>query len=437
MSPVAALMGLLVVAYFGSMLVGGRAIRGYGLPSGTEFLLLGIFIGPKFMGLLTRSGLASFEPIIVFALTWLSLIVGLHYGVIGDRRVTTRRMLAGLGVATLTLGATSAAAAAFALAATDVRGRDLAILALGCGAVSTETTRHAVRWVTERYGPTGSLSTFVAELSEADDLVPVGALAVLFALVPQSDAITLPLPWWALVLITLAAGGIMGATCAALVDVEPRTSQRWGILLGCGLMAVGTSMRLGLSAVSAAFMMGIVTARLATSRAVLFRMVATTERAVMLPALVLAGACVTLPDLDGFAAVAAGAVTVRLLTKLVVAKVVARAVPATAPASLGLGLMPAGVLTMAVGLACTLRFPGPVGDSVLALAAINVVLGELVGPVMLRRTLRLAREIPDATLTPVPIQPRPRAADRGRRGSRGSRGSIPGADRTSDAGGPR
>jgi hypothetical protein len=226
----------------------------------------------------------------------------------------------------------------------------------------------------------------------------------------------------------------MGATCAALVDIEPRTSQRWGILLGCTLMAAGISMRLGLSAVTAAFVMGLVAALLASSRNILFRMVATTERAVMLPSLVLAGACVTVPKMDGFGVLIAAVLTARLLSKLLAARLFARTqAPAPIPtASLGLGLLPAGVLTMAVGLACTLRFPGLIGDTILALAAINVVLGELVGPAMLRRTLRLAGEIPSASLTPVPFRPRSKAAERPRRGSRGSRGSLPGAGRASD-----
>ena len=35
------LLGLLLIAYLGSNLVGGRAIRGFGLPSGSEYLVLG------------------------------------------------------------------------------------------------------------------------------------------------------------------------------------------------------------------------------------------------------------------------------------------------------------------------------------------------------------------------------------------------------------
>jgi Kef-type K+ transport system membrane component KefB len=432
-SPVVVLLGLLALAYVGSMLIGGRAIRGFGLPSGTEFLLLGIVVGPQFLGFVSRDGLESFEPLILFVLIWLGLTIGLHYGYAGERRVAPRRMLAGLGLACLTLVVTGTAVAAAAYVATPLRGSDLAVLALGGAAASTETTRHAVRWVNERYGAKGPLSELVAEVSEADDAIPIGILAVLAVLVPQTDAVSLPLPAWALTIATVAAGGVMGATCAALVDVEPRMSQRWGILLGSLLLTGGAALRLGLSAITAAFVMGIATSALARESVVLQRMVASSERAVMLPVLFFAGASVTWPGLEGFVMVVAAAMVSRLVAKLAVARLLSNAVePAPAPTvSLGLGLLPAGVLTMSVGLACAFRFPGPVGDAILALAAMNAALGELIGPAMLRRSLRIIGEIPEtAGVTPIP---RPRARQPARsRGSRGSRGSLSGVTRASD-----
>jgi hypothetical protein len=84
---------------------------------------------------------------------------------------------------------------------------------------------------------------------------------------------------------------------------------------------------------------------------------------------------------------------------------------------------------MTVGLACSFRFPGAVGDAILALAAINTAIGEVIGPAALRRTLRTIGEIPStAGVTPIP-RPRARPSPRGR-GSRGSRGSLSGATNT-------
>ena len=47
MNAIAFLLGLLVLAYLGSILVGGRTIRGFGLASGAEYLVLGFVLGPQ------------------------------------------------------------------------------------------------------------------------------------------------------------------------------------------------------------------------------------------------------------------------------------------------------------------------------------------------------------------------------------------------------
>jgi hypothetical protein len=189
-----------------------------------------------------------------------------------------------------------------------------------------------------------------------------------------------------------------------------------------------------------AFVMGLVASALASTSGVLQRMVATSERAVMLPSLLLAGAYVSWPASTELAAVVAAAFAARVLAKLLAARLLTRgeAYEDVPRISLGLGLLPAGVLTMTVGLACALRFPGPIGDTILALAALNAAAGEVIGPAMLRRTMRVAGEIPDtAAMTPVPAPSRARPQP-AKRGSRGSRGSLAGS-RGSDAhghGGP-
>jgi Kef-type K+ transport system membrane component KefB len=428
LSPLVVLTGLLALAYFGSILAGGRAIRGYGLPSGTEFLLVGLFLGPYAFGLITRPGLQSFEAITTFALTWLALLTGANYGNIGERRVDARRLIFGTALSIVPMAFAGAAAAGMARLTTSLGGRDLLLLGLGVASVSGETTRHAVRWVVSRYAADGPLTRIYDDVAEADDAAPLLSLAALFALAPQRDALVLSWPRWSLVLATLGIGAAMGATSAALFDVERRENQRWGIILGTALLAVGASMRLGLAAVTTAFVMGLTMSALSRDRADLGRMLGGTERAVMLPALVLAGAHVAPRVLWTFGAVAAAAVAGRVAAKLASGNLLVRvAEPAARPQWAGLGMMPAGILTLTAGLACALRFPGVVGDLVLAIAALHTLLGELVGPAMLRRTLRIAGEISaDSTATPLAAPRHARFRDRraSHRG-RGSRASLP------------
>jgi Kef-type K+ transport system membrane component KefB len=403
-SPILVLTGLLALAYFASILASGRGLRGFGLPSGTEFVLIGIFVGPLFMGLISRSALASLEPIMLGALTWLALTTGVHYGWVGDRKVPARRMLAGVAMSFGGMLAIAAVVAPVAWFVTDLPRRDIVLLSFAVGTVSAETTRHAVRWVAQRYTPEGPVSRLIEDLAEADDGGPLLVLAVLVALLPSADGMQLGWPAWALVATTVAIGVVVGATCAALFDAEPRSSQRWGIVLGTTLLGVGLSLRLDLSAITTAFVMGVVASLLAKQRAHLHVMLASLERGVMLPALVLAGASVVQPATAPFLFIAGAALLTRFVIKLVIARAIARlaGAPRGISGSLAFGLMPAGMLTLTMGLACSLRFGGAVGDTVLALATVLTIVGELVGPAMLVRALRASGEIAVASRSTLP-----------------------------------
>jgi hypothetical protein len=94
------------------------------------------------------------------------------------------------------------------------------------------------------------------------------------------------------------------------------------------------------------------------------------------------------------------ALAARILAKLVFGAAIA--LPCRASPALGAGLLSSGALSMGIGLAFAIRFPGPVGDSVLATAFVACIVGEIVGPLVLRKVLQGAGEIPE-----------PRAADPG------------------------
>jgi hypothetical protein len=133
-------------------------------------------------------------------------------------------------------------------------------------------------------------------------------------------------------------------------------------------------------------------------------MVAPTERPVLLPALLLAGAhldFVASPKLPWIAAAAIGA---RLVGKVVVGWLLyASSKPARRAGPLvGLSLMSSGALAISIGLAFALRFPGPIGDTVLVVAAVSATFGEFVGPARLRRSLQAAGEIDNAAAQSPP-----------------------------------
>lgn len=135
-------------------------------------------------------------------------------------------------------------------------------------------------------------------------------------------------------------------------------------------------------------------------------MVGPTEHPVLLPALLLAGARIDFRVSSALPWIAAAAIGARILAKIVLGWGFAIASPVArkAGAWVGLSLLSSGSLAVSIGLAFALRFPGLVGDTVLAVAVASVTVGEFIGPVRLRAALRSAGEIEDAKVAPAAEQ---------------------------------
>jgi hypothetical protein len=389
------LMGLLVLSYLGSFLVTGRTVRGAGLPSGIEYVALGFVLGPHALDLVGADNLATFEPVVQVALGWLAFGVGLDFGFAGEKRVRASSLALGTFGALLTGGAV-AAATWFAMRRlhVDLGGTQRLLVAGGIGAACSETTRHAVRWVLEREDARGPLADRLNELAHADDLVPLLAVAVLFALEPTENVLLkAPLREWPA--ITIGLGLLLGAGMALLIRSELQMEDTWAVLFGVSLIAIGATARLSLSTLTACFFMGLAVSMLSRHAGALRTMVGPTERPVLLPALLLAGARIDFRAMPALPWIAAAALGARIVAKVVLGWVLsAGSAPARrAGPFVGLSLISSGALAMCVGLAFALRFPGVVGDAVLAVAVLSATVGEFLGPVRLRRSLQAAGEI--------------------------------------------
>jgi hypothetical protein len=402
------LMGLLILSYLGSFLVSARATRGIGLPSGAEYVALGFVIGPHVLGAVDRSMLVSFEPLAHVALGWLALVIGVDFGFAREKRIRGSNMLLGIFGAVLTGGAVFGAVllylARFPVVAPGVESW---LLAGGTAAACAETTRHAVRWVVDRHNSRGQVADRLAELSHADDIVPLVALAVLIALVPKTAHLPWQMPVVGWIGATIALGFVIGAIAALLLGREFSLHTTWGVLIGSSLMAIGVATRLQLAPLAVTFFVGVGMASVSPHHVLLRDTVAATERPVLLPALLLAGARIDLTSFQSkraLIAVVVTAILARLLSKLLFGQILRALIPAARPtgALLGVGLLSSGALSMSIGLVLALRFPGAIGDTVLVAATVSAIVGELVAPAALRRALLRAGEVADVDSPPPP-----------------------------------
>jgi hypothetical protein len=401
-SAVALLLGLLVVAYVGSQLMGGRS-GGYRLASGVEYLLLGAALGPYALRAAERATLHAFQPLAVVGTAWITLVIGVEYGYQDGRRVGARGLVTGLLLALAS--ALAAAAAAYAVLARigPFAGEERRLVAAGVGLVAAETARLAVRWVVGKHGAAGNLSRLVEDIADADDLVPILGMALLFPLIEAPSA-AFSAPWWGWALFTPVIGVVLGGTAAALLRAEPRASDGWGVLIGAVLLTTGIAWRFGLAPQAATFALGVSLSAVSRHGAELRAMLARSEQAVLLPTLLLAGADVEVHALLPLTLVLAAAFLARLVPRVLAASVLAAATeaPPGVSSQLALGLLPSGALSVTVGLAFASRFEGAAGESVLAVAVGLAILGELVGPAGLRRALTRAGEITEPAPAEVP-----------------------------------
>ena len=397
MNAVLILVGLLVLSYLGSFLVSDRSVRGIGLPSGIEYVALGFVLGPHALDLVASDNLTAFEPVVQVALGWLAFVIGLDFGYLGEKRVRGGSLALGT-LSALLAGTAAGAATWFTMAQLGVGGSltDRVLLAGGVGAACSQTTRHAVRWIVDRYDASGPLADRLNEMCHTDDLLPLLAVAVLFAVEPTREvAVKMPLRDWPAA--TIGLGILLGAGAAVLLRSEMPIEDTWAVLFGVSLIAIGTAARLAVSTLTVCFVMGLAVSMLTKHGAELRSMVSPTERPVLLPALVLAGARIDFRATPFLPWIAAAAICGRFVAKLVVGWVLSTvSAPARKAGPLvGLSLMSSGAIAMCIGLAFALRFPGPVGDTVLCVAALSATVGEFVGPLRLRRSLVGAGEIPE------------------------------------------
>jgi hypothetical protein len=393
---IALLMGLLVLSYIGSQLVG--AGKKAGLPSGIEFIGLGYAVGPHALGLVDGPMITDFSPIIQVALGWLGFVVGLDFGRVDGRRVPRGSVVLGIGGALVTGGIVASAVHYLleAVPGTGIEGNDALILSVGAGAVCAETARSGVEWVRERWGADGPISRLLVDVGASDDLAPLVVAGVVFAIAPSSGyAISLPpLGWFG---ASLALGALLGTVTAMLLRGAEGDAV-WGALIGTLLLGVGVAARFGQCTIFVTFVMGIALAAASPGRLTLRKVVGPTERAVLYPMLLLAGARLDLQPVASsrmLLAVVAVILLARIVAKFIVGALVraaaseARAVGAR----LGSVLLSSGPVSTACGFVFALRFPGPIGDTLLLCAVASAVLGELVSTMSLKAMLTDAGEI--------------------------------------------
>jgi hypothetical protein len=275
------------------------------------------------------------------------------------------------------------------------------------GLVSCETARYAVRWAAARSRAAGPIYELLEDMADSDESVPLLGVGVLFAFSIAGTA-TVQLTPWHWLGITVAIGVLLGLVCSMLLRSLQKVGDAWGVLVGAALLGTGIAWRLGLSPLTAMFLMGVCISATSRHAPALRPMLSRTEPAVLLPTLLLAGALVHIDTRTPFLIVVISAVVLRCVVRAALGRAVAAAVdaPVAMRTPLALGFWSTGALTTLVALAFTFRFRGELGDMVLAAALGMAVLGELVGPLSMLRAFSAGTSL-DAPPTAAAVEATP------------------------------
>lgn len=396
MNALVLMMALLALAYLSSLLRRGRSGRAIGFAAGSEFLILGLVLGPTLLDVVDRALQAEVEPVVYIAIGWISLVVGVDYGVVRGRRVRLGRILLGLGIGAATMAAVAGAAFWLTpLSGLALTGGDRWVLALGLAAVAGETACDAVRWVAARHGAVGRLSVLLDDLAQSKDAICIVASGAAICLHPSFDlARRLPHGGATLLGVVGAVGALVGLMATMMLSRETRTEQTWGLLVGTVLLGAGTMALMHLPVITTLFTVGLVVGIVSRHGERIAAFVEPTRRGALLPVLLLAGARLD-PHLLVERSLLLGGVLAARTTILFLVGLVLAPVGRAGRGALLLGpaMLPAGPLSVTIGLGFALVFPGELGDTVLAAAAVVTIAGELLGPVALRRVLRRVGEI--------------------------------------------
>ena len=379
-----------------------RASLGFRLfvSSGSHFVLLGFLLGPRVAGLVTAPVTDALAPFIALGLGWIGMLFGLQF----DRndlrtfRTAEHAVVAGQALVTWVL-VTGGMIGLLMLRGVEDVGSLAAASAAGAASCASSPTGTAVVFGSARVsGPVSRLASLATSL---DGAIAIALLAGVYAIAHPGVAAPLldigPLRW---ILAPILIALLFGWTFLSLSREKPPAEEFVLFLLALALILAGTSLSLASSALFASWLTGVFIANLSPLRKRVYAALSAWEKPVHVLFLLVAGA---LLGLDSWFVVPllAAYVVLRTAGKLLGGALAVPLLPAGAGAGrFGATLLSQGGVSIAIAMSALLvlgsEFPGSPAVPVLFDAVIlGVIVFEVLGPPVMRRTLDGAGEIRD------------------------------------------
>jgi hypothetical protein len=365
-----AFLVLVAFAVLGSEVRTMLARRGLREPTmeGISFLVVGLALGGRGLGLFAEDVLASLRVVVLFGLAWIGLVFGVQIELRIIRRLAPWHRWVGW-LAPAALGLPVAVAAM-------VAGMPPAH-ALGLGSVAMAISPSPLAGQVRGHVLHDRAAVRLLKLVMAFAGLPAVALfSVAAALAsPLVAARGGAVPAWQLVVVTAAVGLLVGYALVVLVRGVHEHIQLLTLTGGAMCLVAGATAVLGLAALPAAACVGAVVVNRSVFPQSMLRVAHSLERPMLVALLVLVGASWSGAS---FSAAAFVLLTlVRMAAAWVAGEILARVATrrqATAfPKALGFGLLPQGELALGLLVAIVVFFPDTGGllEAVVAAIVVN------------------------------------------------------------------
>jgi len=363
--------------------------------TGTEFILVGVILGPYVLNILDHETWNALHPIRALCLGWIGFIFGLHLEPNVFRRFPREYLRISLFIPLVTA---LLAAIPIALAVRDQFNASgavarTAILVLSFTAAHTGPSSLALfqKTHTLQRSKLLNLFRFVAGVDACPGVIATGIAGAVFSTeLPYGTLIHPAVSWF---LISAVTGLLMGAIMVLLMASNPTDRETYLYVTGIIVLLGGIGFFFHQSCLFMATLAGVVAANTRYGER-LHALAVVPERTMYIILLILAAA--SIDPLTSIQPV--------LIVTYIVARFAAKMVAGSGAAtlwgrwplthrSIGLGLVSEGGMSIAVAMTFKQIVPGPISDSLLGLVLVSVFIHELIAPYTLEHVFRRAGKV--------------------------------------------
>jgi Kef-type K+ transport system membrane component KefB len=373
--------------------VGAKLLRRVHFPAVTAYLLIGIIIGPRLLDIIPTKVIDASDFISNFVLGVIAFVLGSYFKIESVRKAGKPVLWISIleaGFAWLVV--TLVMILYFLLRQMPIHP------ALVLGAAASATAPAATVMVIREYRANGPVTEMLMKVVAIDDAwcLVFSALAIAVANALNIGVFNAYVMMDAFfeIFVALILGGVLAVLLYLVVRFVVNREEMLVIITGFILLAVGLSMRLGLSPLLTTIALGIIVANVVKNSELLFEVVRQVDMVLFLAFFVLVGANLELHIIPKIGVMGLLYTFFRVLGKFAGVKLGALISKAGSRVGnyLGWGLVPQAGVALGVALSAKTLYPR-YGEIIFTTITATTIIYELVGPLAAKYGLKKAGEI--------------------------------------------